>query len=98
MSTDHQERLARLLYDEGCWCGCCDYEGWDSCSDCGKCCMTIAAAILNSDVIWEIKADVAERALLAGKREGWASAMAHASAQLQATIFDPNPYQEDPND
>lgn len=28
------ERVARALYAEGAWCGCCDFDGWGTCSAC----------------------------------------------------------------
>jgi hypothetical protein len=29
-----RKRIARAIYDDGAYCGDCDYEGWDTCEEC----------------------------------------------------------------
>lgn len=43
--TGMEDVLARLLYKEGCWCGDCEYAGWDSCPECRQTCHIIARAL-----------------------------------------------------
>jgi hypothetical protein len=38
------EAVARSVYDEGAWCGDCEYEGWDTCSVCREVCDKYARA------------------------------------------------------
>jgi hypothetical protein len=28
------EEMARVLHREGAWCGVCEYDGWDACTEC----------------------------------------------------------------
>ncbi len=37
--------LARAVYREGAFCGDCDFEGWDSCSDCRRVARIYAEAV-----------------------------------------------------
>ncbi|MGZ4621478.1 MAG: hypothetical protein ACXVGF_04680 [Blastococcus sp.] len=41
-----RERVARALYDEGAWCGVCDYEGYDACRECRAAVRSYADAAL----------------------------------------------------
>lgn len=41
-----RERLAKTMHTEGAWCGDCEFEGWDSCSECRRVCLTYADAVL----------------------------------------------------
>lgn len=39
------EEMARVLYQEGAWCGVCEYEGWDACDGCRETVRTYAQAL-----------------------------------------------------
>ncbi|AOY72070.1 hypothetical protein ARZXY2_2540 [Arthrobacter sp. ZXY-2] len=41
-----RDDLAKVLYREGAYCGSCEYEGWETCADCRRCCDGYATAIL----------------------------------------------------
>jgi hypothetical protein len=40
------ERIARALNKDGAWCGDCEFESWDACSECRRVCGDYATAVL----------------------------------------------------
>lgn len=52
-----QEEIAHILYEEGAWCGDCDYghNGWEDCDDCKHTCHTIAEAVLKSPFVTTLR-------------------------------------------
>lgn len=53
---DAVEQAARALHDEGVWCGECEFDGWDSCPECRRVCLTAARAALDAAGVGDLTA------------------------------------------
>jgi len=75
------EVAARQIYAEGAYCGCCEYLGWLTCTECREVCLRYARAAMHVFFGEQFSTELAAMIYAAGRAEGTCFAVADSLRQ-----------------